>query len=238
MLEKGVSVPKVIQFEDANPFLGRSFMITSEIQGVRTDKDVHSSTGIIVEAGRQLALINSISVERFGWIDRSEMNVKKLSGTFGTWEEFALDLNNIHSQLSSLAKTNAITPDMVKKVITYIEANRGLISCPQAFLSHGDFDVTHIFSVNGKYSGIIDFGDIRCCSPYHDLAHFYTYSRKQFDNLLKGFLEVSKLEDHLPEKIKFEALLFGIGKLWYTIEHFPEKFNSNHPAMSLITNIV
>lgn len=237
MLEKGVSVPRVILYEDQNPTINRSFMITSEIPGMRTDKDSQSSSEVIVQAGRQLAQINSIPVEGFGWIDRKTLNVQKLTGTFRTWEEFALDFNNIRFQLNTLARVNAITPETVEKVVAHIEVNRKLISCPQAFLSHGDFDTAHIFSVSGVYSGIIDFGDIRCCSPYHDLAHFYTYSRKRFDDLLKGYLEVTNLGDRVQEKIEFEALLFGIGKLWYTAEHFPEKLTPKHPALIVINMI-
>jgi len=238
MIEKGVSVPKVILCEDENPIINRSFMITTEIPGTRTDKDPRSSADVIVQAGRQLALINSIPVERFGWIDREVQNVKKLSGTFSSWEDFALNTADLESKLIKLAKINVFKQEIVESVMTHIEKNRKLISCPQAFLAHGDFDVSHIFSADGIYSGIIDFGDIRCCSPYHDLAHFYTYSRRQFGDLLRGFTEVTPLGDRPIEKILFEALLFGIGKLWYLAEHFPEKLTPHHPVISLILDAI
>ena len=35
----------------------------------------------------------------------------------------------------------------------------------------------------------IDFGDIRCTSVYHDLAHFYTYAPKYFEDVFEGYTE-------------------------------------------------
>ena len=41
-----------------------------------------------------------------------------------------------------------------------------------AWLAHGDFDCSHIYVADGRYSGIIDFGEIRGANPWYDLAQF------------------------------------------------------------------
>ena len=40
-----------------------------------------------------------------------------------------------------------------------------------AWLAHGDFDATAIFYRDGRYSGLIDFGEIRGTEPLFDLGH-------------------------------------------------------------------
>ncbi len=237
MLEKGVSVPKVLEYADADPRIGRSFMFTSEIPGVRADQDPAATAETFFQAGKQLALINSIPVDRFGWVNRDEQNAKKITGTYDTWEAWALDLDSLRSQLDNLTGLGIITREKAEKIINYVEANRNLISCPQAFLSHGDFDISHIFSSTGKYSGIIDFGDIRCASPYHDLSHCYTFSPRHFPDLLKGYLSINPLEGDVMAKIKFEAVLFGIGKLNWMIQNLPKDSTLHHPVLTLISSI-
>jgi aminoglycoside phosphotransferase (APT) family kinase protein len=42
----------------------------------------------------------------------------------------------------------------------------------KARLAHGDFYVSHVFHRDGRYTGIIDFGDIQGSNGWHDLATF------------------------------------------------------------------
>lgn len=43
----------------------------------------------------------------------------------------------------------------------------------QGYLAHGDFDTTHIYQDNGRYTGIIDFGEIRGADRWYDLGYFH-----------------------------------------------------------------
>jgi fructosamine-3-kinase len=68
LLEKGVQVPQVLVSGDKNNILGRSYLVTSEIAGAPYSKESIKSPEVIFEAGKQLALINSIHVRNFGSI--------------------------------------------------------------------------------------------------------------------------------------------------------------------------
>lgn len=64
-----------------------------------------------------------------------------------------------------------------------------------AVLAHGDFDPTHVFAASGRYTGIIDFGEIRGAPALYDVAHWALQTPP--DHLLTGYAEVAPLPaDH------------------------------------------
>ncbi len=70
--EKNVKVPEIVYCERYNETLQRSIMVTTEIKGRPIGHyPVNGVTrNVLVEAGRDLAVINSLRVEKFGWIRR------------------------------------------------------------------------------------------------------------------------------------------------------------------------
>lgn len=53
-----------------------------------------------------------------------------------------------------------------------MEQTRLILDVPNAVLVQGDCDVSHVFHSNGKFSGFIDFGEIRGNNRVFDLAVF------------------------------------------------------------------
>ncbi len=236
MLRKGVKVPKVIVFEDFNKQINRSYMITSEIKGIRAKKCKKNLKKIIYEAGKQIALVNTIVVDGFGDFDVSKYNTTKLIGTSSAYDVF--DMNRIENMLKDLLVQNIIDKPVVKKSLNYIKKNKNLIVCKQAHLAHGDFDLGHVFAYQGKYSGIIDFGDIRAVSLYRDLTHFYIYNNEYFEDLLSGYQEVTKLDSGYKEKIETLALVIAIGKLWWISKNIPDVLKKRHTERNLIYELI
>lgn len=233
LLKKGVIVPKVLYFEDFNEELGRSFMIVSEIKGapLKADRDSKQSQGVAQKAGEQLALINSIPIAGFGWVDRSKKNVRKIEATGDDYHDFVL--NRLDGMLTSLVDQTIITGSLSKNISLVVSRNEHYFDYDQAYLAHGDFDASHIYQHEGKYTGIIDFGDIRATSPYHDLAHFETYSGELFRHLLEGYKSVRRLPEDYVHRISLEGLVFAVGKLWWTAKNRPHKLKG-HAAMKYI----
>jgi hypothetical protein len=70
--QKGVQVPEVIYYEHSNKSLGMSMMLVTEIPGsdvgICTTEEVYCN--ILFHAGTQLAAINQVKVDGFGWIRR------------------------------------------------------------------------------------------------------------------------------------------------------------------------
>ena len=78
MTDANVQVPQIIAFEDKETMSGKSMMLISEISGVCMEESYPENPAeILREAGRQLALIHSIPVDGFGWIDRTSHDILK-----------------------------------------------------------------------------------------------------------------------------------------------------------------
>ena len=116
----------------------------------------NNASVILHEAGRQLALIHTIPVDGFGWIDRNSFDtLKGVKRTFLEYfDEFTSD------DLVCLYYYD-FTDSELEQIREYIKQARSSLNIPNAVLVHGDFDSSHIFHANGKFTGFIDFGEIR-----------------------------------------------------------------------------
>ncbi len=167
--------------------------------------------GTVVEAGRDLAIINSIPVQQFGWIRRDSGEVISLEAEFSTCR--ALVFEHLEEDLAFLGERVLSTRE--------IEAIRGIVDrfgawldIEQSWLAHGDFDATHIYQEHGCYTGIIDFGEIRGGDPFYDLGHFQmhdgeTLPARVLPYLLEGYKEVVQLPPDYEQRIHFSSLLIA-----------------------------
>lgn len=164
----GVSVPHVLAYQPREPLTGRSMMLTAELPGepLTGNEPQEVLTSVLHEAGRQLRLLHSISVDGFGWVDRSKETVLSAEHeTFSAYcQEFLRDdLQIVLPHLS--AEQAAVLPKLLE------EAEQKL-TVSQAVLVHGDFCWEHIFHEGGRFTGFLDFGEIRGCTPWFDLGTF------------------------------------------------------------------
>ena len=93
MKDKNVNVPEVLFYEEDVAMLdNRSYMIVSEIAGTSV-KNCNLSNKekekIIVDAGKQIALVNSIIVKGVGWIDNNLENELIANGQ--NYDDFAIN---------------------------------------------------------------------------------------------------------------------------------------------------
>jgi aminoglycoside phosphotransferase (APT) family kinase protein len=185
--ERGVRVPDVLHCEDRNPLLQRSVMVTTEVPGQPISRDpapaVWSALGI--EVGRDLARINSVPVAGFGWIRRDASMGRALAAELPSLRAFMLE--EIEERRAFLAATRLLDTWQMDAIGRIIEERRGWLDMPNASLAHGDFDATHIYHQRGRYSGIIDFGEIRIADSFYDLGHFFMENRAPLPALLAGY---------------------------------------------------
>ncbi len=210
----GLSVPEVVVAEAAPAELDRSCMIVTEVPGRSlarggTDEDARRA---VRAAGRDTAILNSFSVEGFGWIKRT--GTQPLTAKLSGYGEFAMsDLPERWpgwlAGLFDQAQLHALE--------TLVESNRAR-PVQAAHLAHGDLDVTHIYTCDGRYSGIIDFGEMRGADLYFDLGHFLLHDGEAgpaelFDSFLAGYTEVTALPGDHREAIRISAILLGLRQL-------------------------
>lgn len=190
----GVSVPRVIAFENKNEYTGLSVMLVDEIPGFCIEENCPQENlqNIIREAGRQLARIHSIPVDGFGWIDKSHQNT--LKGEKHSFDEYFSEY--LKNDLETLCQYPFSYEERI--LITDLMLNaKEMLNVQSANLVHGDFDISHIFHSAGRYSGIIDFGEIRGNNRLFDLATFVGFyqNRIQYSYLLEGYCEIAHLTD-------------------------------------------
>jgi aminoglycoside phosphotransferase (APT) family kinase protein len=99
-----------------------------------------------------------------------------------------------------------------------VEEHAAWTQTEQASLAHGDFDVTPIFQRDGRFTGIIDFGEIRGTDRWYDLGHFRMHDGETggislLDWLVEGYRSVTPLPANYERRICFASLLVGVRSL-------------------------
>jgi Ser/Thr protein kinase RdoA (MazF antagonist) len=211
--ERGVRVPEVIHYEPFDEDLGRSFMVTTEIAGTSL-ADNHVTTdlpAVLAEAGRDLAVINSLHVEGFGWIT-SDPAPSRLTAELSTHRAFVFE--TFDADLSRL-QDDFLTSNEIATIRCIVARHDSWLDVEQAHLAHGDFDATHIYHQHGRYAGIIDFGEIRGADRLYDLGHYALHDGEtlhdlSLPHLIAGYRDVAPLSDEDLAHIQLWCLLIGV----------------------------
>ena len=196
LLDKGVTVPRVIGFEHRDETTGLSVMVTEEIPGVCVEDEWPRDDlrGILREAGRQIARVHEVPVDGFGWIDRTSHD--KLKAEKRTFQDYFTEF--LSSDLQALERYEFTDEERVR-IADLMGTACQMLDTQDAVLVHGDFDVSHIFHSNGRYRGLIDFGEIRGNNRLFDLATFTLFDgspdRIAYSHILEGYREATRLAD-------------------------------------------
>jgi aminoglycoside phosphotransferase (APT) family kinase protein len=236
--ERGVRVPEVVHWEHRDPLLDLSIMVTTETPGSHLGhRAVDDATPrIVFEAGQQLALVNSVPVDGFGWVRRGPVDADQLAGEHATLRAFFLEY--LDADLSALERRQLLTARDVAAIRRLVEAHPSWLHAEQASLAHGDFDVTQIFQQDGQYTGIVDFGEIRGADRWYDLGHFRMHDGETLpvlalDWLLDGYRSVVPLPAGHRQRIAFASILVAVRALARALERRPELV-TRHQALTSI----
>lgn len=218
----GARVPEVVHYESSTPPFGLSVMVTTAIAGRALAQGGIGATtpAIVAAAGRDLALVNSVPVAGFGWVERDAATISELSAELADNRGFLI--GQLEQDLATLPE-RVIDRGEVAAIGMLVARHEGWLDVPEATLAHGDFDPTHIYEEAGCYAGIIDFGEIRGTDRWYDLAHFALRDGERFAVpllpwLLDGYREVMPLPTDATERITFAALLIGVRLLARSVE--------------------
>jgi aminoglycoside phosphotransferase (APT) family kinase protein len=216
--QHGIKVPEIVHFEDYNRILGRTVMVEAEIKGAalsRTSFSREVLERVAIEAGRDLARINSLTVEGFGWVRVDRARPTRLRARWPTFRAFALE-----SRRTDLAylRMHVLKPQESAQLERVLHTHDALLDVEQGYLAHGDFDSTHIFQENGHYTGIIDFGEVRGTNRWYDLAHFRIRDAARppfslFRALERGYAEVTPLPASYEQILRFTGVLINLRAL-------------------------
>jgi len=239
----GCQVPEVLAYEALDPALERSIMLTSEIPGRPLSEDVSAidAEEIVRAAGRDLARINSIPVSGFGWVRRDTADVP---------DEPAAEHPDLASMLA--AEYGTVIDGLPADAVPGVDAERLRLHLFRALetaraggesrLAHGDFDTSHIFVHDGRYSGIIDFGEIRGMPTLYDLGHHRMHDQERLPYstlgwLVDGYREVSPLLGDSMHQILAWSSLIAARALYRGLQRTPASQIVIAARLSLIRDL-
>jgi aminoglycoside phosphotransferase (APT) family kinase protein len=233
----GVKVPAVIHVEPFDERLERSVMVTSAIPGAPlAARPLDGATAEILRAaGRDLAVVNSLPVQGFGWIERGTHEGEPLRAEHQSYRSFALE--HLDADLALLGQA-VLAATEAAAIRDTIERHGAWLHAEQAWLAHGDFDVSHIYQHEDQYSGIIDFGEIRGAHRLYDLGHFYLHDGETLPHLLlsallEGYGEVFPLPSDHERQIALVGLLIGVRALARNVRRRPPNAYQRHLSAAI-----
>ncbi len=240
----GAKAPEVIAYEPHYQPLQRSLMIVREIPGLplsqSTDLDPETLSAIMDAAGSDLARINSVGVDGFGWVRRDE-ETARLQAPLPTNRALALD--GWESDLAYLAETGTL----LSTDLTLLEQVRSRydtwLDDAESRLAHGDFDTTAIYQRDGAYTGVIDFGELRGASRWYDLAHFHMRDGEYLTAtllppLVRGYARVVALPQDGLRRIHFASLFINLHALGRSLRKRPPNRFTQHQVERLRADLV
>ncbi len=252
-----VKVPHVIYFEPCYEPLQRSSMVVTEVPGLPVRLPVSRSArldpkalhAIMLEAGRDLARINTMAVEGFGWVTRDATANGELatpaSATTTTSDAQAATgvcaplptyrtfmLSHWEADLTFLA-ASALSLQEVALLERIRARYEAWLETGQSGLAHGDFDTTAIYQAQGCYTGIIDFGEICGASRWYDLGHFHMRDGEQLSMpllpaLVRGYASIVSLPETYEQHIRFESVLMNVRALARSLQKRPPNRYTHH----------
>ena len=234
-----VKVPDIIYFEHCNDLLQRSIMVTTEIKGQPISDSYSLSKealeGILIEAGQDLARINSVTVEGYGWIKRGRGDGECLHAQWPVHRSFALEFWEV--DLAYL-RNAVLTASEIVRLECVLARYNDWLDVEQGYLAHGDLDATHIYQEDGQYSGIIDFGEIRGASRYYDLGYFHMRDGERVParlapSLIHGYREIVPLPSGYDHRVCFASLLINIRALARSLQKRPANQYTSHQLQVL-----
>ncbi len=241
--EMQVRVPEVIYVEPYNELLQRSIMVTTEIPGRPVGQSQELGGEVLAEiareVGRDLARINSLVVEGFGWVKRDTSTGEVLLGEWPTYREFVDEY--WEADLAYLA-SHVLAAEEIAQLERVRAAYDSWLDVERGYLVHGDFDTTHIYQEHGGYTGIIDFGEIRGADRWYDLAQFYMRDREQLPwplevALMSGYGEIVALPTDYEQRIHFTGLLTNVRALARSLQKRPPNHFSQYQLKMLRENL-
>lgn len=220
LAEMGARVPRIVIAEELAAEIERSIMITTEIPGeplqiggMGSDGADHLRQDALIAAGRDLALINSISISGFGFVNRERPWSGMLTGVFPTFQDWLISTTG-----APFVAFESFSGEERWRIADVIERVRRDTDPERGWLAHGDFDTSHIFVDANGFSGIIDFGEIRGADRWYDLADFVLHAGGEIGapavtSLFAGYSERQPLTEDDVAAIRMRGVVLGIALL-------------------------
>lgn len=186
--EKGIPVPRIIDYKENPPTIGLPTVIMTEAKG-KTMGEAKTTTeekeAIYRHMGELLRNLHTTKLKGFGQL---QVNDNELVGKFSNWKEY-YEFQDKHNNnaLDYSVENKFITPEEAEKIKNIHEEIKEL-NFGEAPLLHRDMHHGHVFVDGTSITGIIDLGSIMAGDPRYDIAMALVFAPESLqESLKKGY---------------------------------------------------
>jgi len=178
----GVPVPEVAAYEDSVAVTPVPFLVVDLLPS-----DGSVTTGVFHEVGRAMQRAHSLRVAGYGPVDvvGDPIDPDSVRGRYDSWQEF---IASIVDEIDELVRVDLMTVESaaaVRRHAAQIEASP--LAGESGVLLHGDLKRDHLLAVDGRLTGIIDWGDASAGDPAWELARASMMGPADFDPLIHAY---------------------------------------------------
>lgn len=215
--EVDVPAPEVLHIEEA---VDRKKKVTvsveKKLKGIPlSDSELSEdkTKSVVVEAGKILANIHSVTPKKFGRLYESGV------GGHESWESYMLRPTRPQQVKGILesAQRAGIPRSQIDQALQILRDHTELSRNVTPHLLHGDYGPKHILVESGHITGILDFENAKSGDPIHDFAwwSYFGKNRPPLEWVKEGYKKVSELPDNFELKLRLGRLRLGMDMIWY-----------------------
>jgi aminoglycoside phosphotransferase (APT) family kinase protein len=182
----GVPVPLIEAADPSGDLAGVACVLLREVSGEPADC---ASPGF-TQAGQALRHVHGVMLDGYGTLTASS---EGLRGEDRSWADAIARRTD---DLGQIAESGLVDARLLDQAAAAIGDRRNLLAGAEGgHLLHGDFNPRHVFSSNGRMTGIIDWGDAICGDPVYDLGRVLHSAILERDDVGYGLATVNRLLD-------------------------------------------
>lgn len=184
----GVSSPAVVAL-DLDPRLDTgtdvALLVLRRFPGRAVGAGADDSA--LVEAGRQLRLLHAVTLDGYGSLTAATPGGWP-AGSTGSSQQWSDVLAAAQEGLPELVDAGVVDDPLARSVVDALDRHASAVAFTgRGSLLHGDLKPAHVFALDGRYVGLIDFGDAMVGDPLWDLARASMAGDRQLALLLEGY---------------------------------------------------
>ncbi|OQA52653.1 MAG: Phosphotransferase enzyme family protein [candidate division WS2 bacterium ADurb.Bin280] len=194
---------------------GSDYLLQSEVKGesINDKPKLFLKQCIYDDLAKDLNKFYSLNFDKFGRVGLNGNTGKE----FCNWEDF---FDEIDIWVHEISKNDLVERSLVDYLYKiWISSKWKIAKISEPHLVHGDFCLDHIYSSDGQYSGIIDFGDSFAGDPLMDLAYFKykeitkDYGAKTYKLLIDAYSKFRKFSKHEKDLVDLYMIYWGLRRV-------------------------
>ncbi len=209
----GVPTPEVLAFDPTQGFFPEPYHVTRRIpgaNGLQANLSRSDRVATLRQLGRFLALIHSIRLEGFGFL---QPTAHGYIGQYPTlWENWASVLSGA-PWWNQLLRDGLVVDDQVSAVRRRFEEHRTLFDTAQSCLVYADGGLKNLVVQGSRVVGLVDMENVVAAEAVNDFDALHYDSEEEFTAVCEGYGRPELFDAAFFRKLTLYRLLFAFPRL-------------------------